>query len=150
MTEKRKEKKGEDHPIFFCHFLSLAASGLGGLGPLQGAAVRGAADKLVVVVNYTLGKGSQALEGGSGQINLVGGTASTVVDDTNNDGATADGDLGALEASSLLTALVEPHGNGTNVPAISSIDVGVALQIAIASGLCCPTVKDLPKEGEGG
>lgn len=125
--------------------LSLLALGLGGLGPLQGAAGRGAADKLIDVTNHTLGKGSQALEGGSSQVNLVGGTASTVVDDTYNDGATIGGDLDALEAGILLTTLVEIHVDGTNVPAISGVDVGVVLQIAIASGLCCPTFKNLPK-----
>lgn len=83
----------------------------------------------------TLGEGSEGLEGGGGQVDLVGSTASAVINDTDNDGAATSGDLGALEAGSLLTALVEVHVNGTNVPAVTGVDVGVVLQIAVASNL---------------
>jgi len=105
---------------------------LGGLGPLE-VAVRGAADPLVDGVDDTLAERGELLEGRGGEIDLVRGATGAVVDDANNDRAAAGGDLGALEAGSLLAALVVVHVDGTNVPAIASVDVAVTLQVAVAS-----------------
>jgi len=139
-TTQRKEDLG----------VSLVALGLGGLGPLQ-VTLHGATDELVLSVDDTLGEGSELLERRGGQVDLVGGTAGAVINDADDDGAAARGDLGALEAGSLLTTLVEPHGNGTNVPTVTGVDVGVVLQIAVASNLLMTntnTTAMVHKQGE--
>jgi hypothetical protein len=140
LKEKKNYKKQRNKIINYMRrknkrFLSnedLVVLGLGGLGPLEGS-LHGAADELVGSVDNTLGQGSELLEGGGGQVDLVGGASGAVVNDADNDGATTRGDLGALEASSLLTSLVEVHVNGTNVPAVTSVDVGVVHQVTVAS-----------------
>ena len=100
--------------------------GLGRLGPLE-VTLRRASHKLIVSLNNTLAEWRELLERRGSEINLVGGTASAVVNDTDNDGTLAMSDLCALEAGCLLTALVVGHVDGADHPGVTGVDVRVVL-----------------------
>lgn len=104
-----------------------------GLWPLDSTGR--AADKLVLGLDNTLGEGSQFLESRGSEIDLVGRAGSTVVNDTDDDRAAADSDLGTLKTGGLLTVLVVGHMNSTDMPAIGSVNMAVAHQVTVASSL---------------
>jgi len=114
-------------------FLTTADSR--GLWPLEEAAAGGATNEPIGSLDNAFRERSQDLESRGGEVNLVGLAGSAVVNDTNNDRAMSNSDLGTLEADGFFTALVSGHVHGADVPAIGSIDMAITQQVTIASNL---------------